>query len=175
MQARAPLPLMDPTSRPFLPCAHTRADWILNKSVQKLVIVISSIDTKEALERWQFDLQVEGALKEDGSVVDRRIGPAPLRVSWSGPQRVRGCGTACRPIRLRTLVTPSAKTEKEIHNEVAAIIRQITASVTFLPLLDQACACPAGATGGARRRMLTPESIHHSRFAAMVGASHRLL
>lgn len=41
-------------------------DWILTKAVQKLVIVISSIDTKEPLERWQFDLHVDGALNEDG-------------------------------------------------------------------------------------------------------------
>jgi len=34
---------------------------------------------------------------------------------------------------------PTNKTEKDIHNEIAAIIRQITASVTFLPLLEQAC------------------------------------
>ncbi|GMH52107.1 hypothetical protein TrRE_jg7264 [Triparma retinervis] len=31
------------------------------------------------------------------------------------------------------------KTEKEINAEIAAIIRQITASVTFLPLLNEAC------------------------------------
>lgn len=29
---------------------------------------------------------------------------------------------------------------KEIRSEIGSIIRQITASVTFLPLLDQACA-----------------------------------
>mmetsp|Transcript_53659 Transcript_53659/g.117009 ORF Transcript_53659/g.117009 Transcript_53659/m.117009 type:complete len:203 (+) Transcript_53659:213-821(+) len=31
------------------------------------------------------------------------------------------------------------KTEKEVNKEIAAIIRQITASVTFLPLLEEAC------------------------------------
>jgi len=31
------------------------------------------------------------------------------------------------------------KTEKEINSEIAAIIRQITASVTFLPLLNEPC------------------------------------
>ncbi|RUS22030.1 DNA-binding protein [Endogone sp. FLAS-F59071] len=38
---------------------------------------------------------------------------------------------------------PSApeKTEKEVHAEIQAIIRQITASVTFLPMLDEKCAC----------------------------------
>ncbi|EEC47225.1 mitotic checkpoint protein with homology with MAD2 [Phaeodactylum tricornutum CCAP 1055/1] len=31
------------------------------------------------------------------------------------------------------------KTAKEIHNEIQAIIRQVTASVTFLPLLQEPC------------------------------------
>lgn len=33
----------------------------------------------------------------------------------------------------------SSKSEKEITQEIQAIIRQITASVTFLPLLNEAC------------------------------------
>jgi mitotic spindle assembly checkpoint protein MAD2 len=33
----------------------------------------------------------------------------------------------------------SSKSVKEIHNEIQAIIRQITASVTFLPLLNEPC------------------------------------
>ena len=33
----------------------------------------------------------------------------------------------------------SRKEEKEISKEIQAIIRQITASVTFLPLLDEPC------------------------------------
>jgi mitotic spindle assembly checkpoint protein MAD2 len=32
-----------------------------------------------------------------------------------------------------------AKSKKDIHNEIQAIIRQITASVTFLPLLQESC------------------------------------
>ena len=35
--------------------------------------------------------------------------------------------------------TVSNKSVKEIHNEIQAIIRQITASVTFLPLLNEPC------------------------------------
>jgi mitotic spindle assembly checkpoint protein MAD2 len=33
----------------------------------------------------------------------------------------------------------SDKTENEIHNEIAALMRQITSSVSFLPLLEDAC------------------------------------
>ena len=35
--------------------------------------------------------------------------------------------------------TPVEKTEKEIQEEIQAIFRQITASVTFLPVLDGDC------------------------------------
>jgi len=31
------------------------------------------------------------------------------------------------------------KTEKDIHGEIQAIVRQITASVTFLPMLEDKC------------------------------------
>ena len=31
------------------------------------------------------------------------------------------------------------KSEQAIHKEISAVIRQITASVTFLPLLESAC------------------------------------
>jgi mitotic spindle assembly checkpoint protein MAD2 len=35
--------------------------------------------------------------------------------------------------------TNGSKSIKEVHNEIQAIIRQITASVTFLPLLQEPC------------------------------------
>jgi mitotic spindle assembly checkpoint protein MAD2 len=35
--------------------------------------------------------------------------------------------------------TPKEKPEAEIHAEIQAIIRQITASVTFLPMLEGRC------------------------------------
>jgi len=36
--------------------------------------------------------------------------------------------------------TVAAKPEKELSGEIAAILRQITASVSFLPLIDEPCA-----------------------------------
>lgn len=38
-----------------------------------------------------------------------------------------------------TVEVTSTKSQKEITSEIQAIIRQITASVTFLPLLQEAC------------------------------------
>lgn len=37
------------------------------------------------------------------------------------------------------LIPPKEKTEAEIHAEIQAIIRQITASITFLPMLEGRC------------------------------------
>jgi len=74
----------------------------LNAGVlQKLVLVIASVETREALERWTFDIQQEAG----------------------GDMGMR----------------PPQKDNKEIMKEIQAIIRQITASVTFLPLLDEPC------------------------------------
>ncbi|DBA99158.1 hypothetical protein WJX82_001946 [Trebouxia sp. C0006] len=77
------------------------SDWLVRGELQKMVLVITSSETKETLERWTFDLQT------DKSVVDGRSAPE--------------------------------KSDKEITSEIQAIIRQITASVTFLPLLNDAC------------------------------------
>eukprot|EP01112_Ceratiomyxa_fruticulosa_P002356 TRINITY_DN12487_c0_g2_i1.p1 TRINITY_DN12487_c0_g2~~TRINITY_DN12487_c0_g2_i1.p1 ORF type:complete len:167 (-),score=32.08 TRINITY_DN12487_c0_g2_i1:236-736(-) len=76
-------------------------DWILSCTVQKLVLIITDVSTKDVLERWVFDI----------------IAEKPSSTEKDHP----------------------AKTEKEINGEIAAIIRQITASVTFLPLLQDPC------------------------------------
>ncbi|GAM22816.1 hypothetical protein SAMD00019534_059910 [Acytostelium subglobosum LB1] len=76
------------------------AQWLQTGDVQKLVLVITDVVTKEVLERWVFDVQTD--LPKEGEA-------------------------------------PRNKPEKDIMNEIQAIIRQITASVTFLPLLPNAC------------------------------------
>ena len=30
-------------------------EWLLNKSVQKLILVIKDVESKETMERWVFD------------------------------------------------------------------------------------------------------------------------
>jgi len=75
------------------------SEWLQSGDVQKLVLVITDVNTKEVLERWVFDV-----ITEDSSAVS--VGSKP---------------------------------EKEIMGEIQAIIRQITASVTFLPLLQDPC------------------------------------
>lgn len=84
--------------------------WLLSGNIQRLVVVIKGVDTLETLERWQFNVSVDQ------------------------PEGVENnSGNVCaKP-------TTSSKSVKEIHNEIQAIIRQITASVTFLPLLQEPC------------------------------------
>ncbi|XP_041613719.1 mitotic spindle assembly checkpoint protein MAD2A-like [Vulpes lagopus] len=75
-------------------------DWLYKCSVQKLVVVISNIESGEVLERWQFDIECDKTAKDDSS-------------------------------------TPREKSQKAIQDE----IRQITATVTFLLLLEVSCSC----------------------------------
>jgi mitotic spindle assembly checkpoint protein MAD2 len=37
-------------------------EWLTKKTIQKLVIVIKSIETQEVLERWQFDVDCDKEL-----------------------------------------------------------------------------------------------------------------
>eukprot|EP00735_Rhodelphis_limneticus_P003683 TRINITY_DN15185_c0_g1::TRINITY_DN15185_c0_g1_i1::g.30677::m.30677 TRINITY_DN15185_c0_g1::TRINITY_DN15185_c0_g1_i1::g.30677 ORF type:complete len:203 (+),score=28.73,sp/Q556Y9/MD2L1_DICDI/62.89/3e-86,HORMA/PF02301.13/1.1e-42 TRINITY_DN15185_c0_g1_i1:47-655(+) len=77
------------------------SDWLLQKTVQRLVLVITSVATQEVLERWVFDIE------------------ADKEVTLEGPGKERS--------------------EKDVMNEIQAIMRQITASVSFLPLLEEPC------------------------------------
>jgi len=75
------------------------SEWLTGGEVQQLVVVITSVNTKEVLERWVFEISTDKP--NNGSAAE--------------------------------------KSQKEITAEIAAIIRQITASVSFLPLLDEPC------------------------------------
>lgn len=89
--------------------------WLLNGDVQRLVVVVSGIDTGETLERWQFNV----ALDDEDNVAPGEENRRP-NVNTTGGKK-------------------KSKSLKEIHGEIQAIIRQITASVTFLPLLNEPC------------------------------------
>jgi mitotic spindle assembly checkpoint protein MAD2 len=82
-------------------------EWLMNQAAQKLVLVITGVETKQVLERWVFNIQQEQELTS----------------SFKGDSGA----------------TVETKSEKEINAEISAIIRQITASVTFLPLIQEQC------------------------------------
>ena len=83
--------------------------WLLKGNVQRLVVVVQGVDSGETLERWQFNVSVE-----------------------------KPCDSGTENVEPNKKVFGN-KSVKDIHNEIQAIIRQITASVTFLPLLQEPC------------------------------------
>merc|ERR1712129_618656 len=99
--------------------------WLLQGNVQRLVIVVTGVDSGETLERWQFNVCVENRSGVGSSVTigDENSASAPNRNGGSKSNEL----------------LHGKKSVKEIHNEIQAIIRQITASVTFLPLLNEPC------------------------------------
>lgn len=77
-------------------------DWLEAKVVHQVVLVISAVDTKETLERWEFRIQSDEEMTSTSK--------------------------------------PKEKELTDIQNEIKNVIRQIVASVTYLPILETACA-----------------------------------
>ncbi|TVY56788.1 Mitotic spindle checkpoint component mad2 [Lachnellula cervina] len=94
--------------------------WMIGGKISKLVVVITSKDTGEHVERWQFDVQIinKSSSKKSSKKSADKENAAPENA-------------AAAP--------PAEKTEAEIQSEIQSIFRQITASVTFLPQLDGDC------------------------------------
>ncbi|KID59675.1 DNA-binding HORMA, partial [Metarhizium hybridum] len=94
--------------------------WMVGGKISKLVIVITDKDTGEHVERWQFDVQIS----QPAAKAKSKAPPQP-----TDQENVAPAAAAAAP----------EKTEAEIQAEIAAIFRQITASVTFLPQLSGDC------------------------------------
>lgn len=85
--------------------------WLETGHIQRLVVVVKGVETMQTLERWQFNVTIDKTADDENR--NNNAGVVPT----DKPQ----------------------KSTKEIHKEIQAIIRQITASVTFLPLLQESC------------------------------------
>ena len=94
--------------------------------VERLVLIISDKDSTEVIERWTFDVHLE-----------ERAAPATGTTS-----SITSTGGAA-PADKENAGRKKVKTEKEIHTEIASVIRQITASVSFLPILAENCTSPS--------------------------------
>ncbi|KAI1812593.1 mitotic spindle checkpoint component mad2 [Poronia punctata] len=103
--------------------------WMQHGKISKLVIVITDKDTGEHIERWQFDVQILASSKSKKS-------SSKSASSASADQENSGAATATATA---TATAEAPKTEAEIQAEIAALFRQITASVTFLPQLAGDC------------------------------------
>ncbi|EQL01531.1 hypothetical protein G6O67_008735 [Ophiocordyceps sinensis] len=98
-------------------------EWMTGGKISRLVIVITDKDTGERVERWQFDVQIS----------------QPPPKSKSKPSSSADPPAAGAEENASPQPPPPDKTEAEIQAEIAAIFRQITASVTFLPQLSGDC------------------------------------
>lgn len=79
--------------------------WLERGELDKVVVVISGVETGKTLERWTFDVQMDDSFDHDAKTTKAK-----------------------------------GKTEAEAVKGIQAVIRQITASVTCLPLLEERCA-----------------------------------
>jgi mitotic spindle assembly checkpoint protein MAD2 len=101
--------------------------WLGDGDVQRLVVVVSGVDSGETLERWQFNVAVDAG------------GAAGAGGDENQSASTRNAGGQSGPSPNPAKGDKAGKSVREIHNEIQAIIRQITASVTFLPLLNEPC------------------------------------
>ncbi|KAI0120947.1 mitotic spindle checkpoint component mad2 [Xylariales sp. AK1849] len=99
--------------------------WMQHGKISRLVIVITDKDTGEHVERWQFDVQIFGGGKKSSKSRSKDA---------AGDENAAAGGAA-----KADTVADTNKTEAEIQAEIAALFRQITASVTFLPQLQGDC------------------------------------
>eukprot|EP00624_Nannochloropsis_granulata_P000657 evm.model.NODE_125_length_9976_cov_21.073877.2 len=77
--------------------------WLTSSNVQKLVVVVTGMESNAVLERWVFSVET-------------------AQEAATNPQGFQ-----------------AQKSQKEITSEIAAIIRQVTCSVSFMPLLSERC------------------------------------
>lgn len=114
--------------------------WMTGGKISKLVVVITSKETGENVERWQFDVQLfqrsstkksskEPSSSSSSSKQTDKENAIPVPDS-SDPH------TPAMASSSSSQAPQPEKTEKEIQLEIQSIFRQITASVTFLPQLD---------------------------------------
>ncbi|KWU42145.1 HORMA domain protein [Rhodotorula sp. JG-1b] len=96
--------------------------WILAGKLDSLALIIMNRDTREVVERWQFDVQVEEppelAAAAGSSSGKENQGPTPAAGQASAKPK-------------------GEKTPEQVQKDIQDIMRQITSSVTFLPALEE--------------------------------------
>lgn len=112
------------------------AAWLLAGKVSRLVLALLSAETRETLERWQFDINLEDQDSPASEDKENQGGDIAMADAGDDGADPLDKGKA-REGRRKPVKGP--KTEKEIQTEIQGIIRQITASVTFLPVLTEKC------------------------------------
>ena len=105
--------------------------------LQKIVLVVTGVATGETLERWSFDIESDKETTMNGCGPSSIAAAAFKCIGRLACAMISQAGlvasVACRPVK-------HYKEGKEITKEIQALLRQITASVAFLPILDEDCA-----------------------------------
>ncbi|KAM0788540.1 hypothetical protein ACM66B_001668 [Microbotryomycetes sp. NB124-2] len=91
--------------------------WLLAGKLDSLALIIMNRDTREVVERWQFDIQVEGDQDTSGRQLGKENSAPAEPVDKAAPSKPE-------------------KTPEQIQQDIQDIMRQITSSVTFLPSLQ---------------------------------------
>ncbi|PQE13738.1 mitotic spindle checkpoint component mad2 protein [Rutstroemia sp. NJR-2017a BVV2] len=102
--------------------------WMQRGKISKLIVVITSKETGLDIERWQFDVEILASSK-----------PSKSKSSSSKTPSTTSENATAAPQDAASAAPAPEKTEAEIQLEIQSIFRQITASVTFLPELNEPC------------------------------------
>ncbi|UYV80987.1 MAD2L1 [Cordylochernes scorpioides] len=100
-------------------------EYLAMDCVDKLVMVLANIKTKEILERWEFTITCDKSHPKDENGTPG---------SGHDIHAVRLCTYKCA-----RAPKPIAKPLKTIQNEIRDVLRQIAASISFLPLIEDQC------------------------------------
>ena len=116
--------------------------WLLNGDVQRFVVVVSGVESGATLERWQFNVALDdeaGTTTTGGNGGLENITNTNNSNNSDSDDGGGGKRNTTAAAKKKKNTTTKKKTIKEINGEIQAIVRQITASVTFLPLLNEPC------------------------------------
>jgi len=110
--------------------------WMQASKISKLVVVVSSKETGLPLERWQFDVQL---FNKPAPSTSKTPSASKKTSEKENAEHGAAASTTADGDDGPPTAPDESKTEKQIHDEIQSIFRQITASVTFLPQLDGNC------------------------------------
>ena len=135
--------------------------WLNAGDVQRLVVVVTGVDSGETLERWQFNVSLDDdaspsstGTDENGNTMNTAVTSAPASKKGHktekeinveiGERSDFGMSTGTIEsfiLKLSSTNSTPFLTPSKLSSFLvaAALIRQITASCTFLPLLTEPC------------------------------------
>ena len=111
--------------------------WMIGGKISKLVVVITSKDTGEHVERWQFDVRFIKSIA--CCIANNCAWQVQIFSKSSSKKSSKKTPDKENAAPEETTPTNPDPTEAEIQAQIQAIFRQITASVTFLPQLEGDC------------------------------------